>query len=169
MAFLNKSKTRLASTGEIERQKNEMKYLEAIHRGVPQGANTSPLLAILVLTKLDELVKKAGHKLLMYADDGIIYSDSPIDIKGIFQGLRNVGITLNEKKSFILKDQGKWVRELKFLGLLYDPLSDHLMSHTRNGARMIFEKHDLIKAIRSREGSRKDLELYIGHDLPKDA
>jgi hypothetical protein len=40
------------------------------------------------------------------------------------------------------------------------------MSHTRNGAKLIFEKHDLIKAIRSRE-IEKGENFYVAHDLPK--
>jgi hypothetical protein len=80
-----------------------------IHSGVPQGGNTSPLLAILALLPLFDRVKELGHKIVMYADDGIIYSDKPINLENIFNddSIRDTGVEVNLNKSHSIKENGK--------------------------------------------------------------
>ncbi|HYT40826.1 MAG TPA: reverse transcriptase domain-containing protein [Methylomirabilota bacterium] len=46
--------------------------------GLPQGFALSPLLSVISLIVLDELEMK-GVKYVMYADDGIFYSNKDID------------------------------------------------------------------------------------------
>lgn len=38
-----------------------------------------------------------------------------------------------------VKRHGKWLKPLKFLGLVYDPFADTLTSSTRNGAQVLLE------------------------------
>jgi len=40
---------------------------------------------------------------------------------------------------------------MKFLGLIYNPFTDKLYSHTRKGNMLEFDKHELIKAIENEE------------------
>jgi len=69
--------------------------------GFPQGANISPFLSILTMScgpppKFAQLV--------MYADDGIFYSDSAFDAAEVSAWFEHVGVKLNEEKS-------GWVRQ----------------------------------------------------------
>lgn len=64
--------------------------------GLPQGFNTSPILSLIALIDWKKNLEYEGVKLLMYADDGILYSDKSFD--PIF--LPEIeGITMNEEKS----------------------------------------------------------------------
>lgn len=70
-------------------------------RGFPQGANVSPFLSICLLNLLNG--PNFGN-ILMYADDGLIYSDKKFDerlVWGLFEG---IGIEISQEKS-------GWVRE----------------------------------------------------------
>lgn len=67
--------------------------------GVPQGAPTSPLLAILILVK-SFLVQEQS---ISYADDPIFYSNSDFEIKDE----PIMGIRLHEGKSAWVKREGK--------------------------------------------------------------
>jgi retron-type reverse transcriptase len=44
-------------------------------KGLPQGAAPSTILSILALSDWFKELKKKGIGLLMYADDGLLYSD----------------------------------------------------------------------------------------------
>lgn len=138
--------------------------------GVPQGANTSPILAILALRELYEVVEMCGLKMVMYADDGIIYSNEPFDPEMIVQdeGIRSVGINFNMEKSHWVKSDGIWERNLKFLGLTYFHEVDKLGGTTRNSSTpMLFDKHDLVKAIKHRDREDGLMSPILAHDLPK--
>jgi hypothetical protein len=63
-------------------------------RGVPQGANTSPICSIIAL---DEFQSKYDG--VHYADDGLIFSNEPINLKGD----SNKGIYINYEKSGEIK------------------------------------------------------------------
>lgn len=62
-------------------------------KGLPQGLNTSPILSILTLEDWVQSYRAKGVKLLMYADDGIIYSDKPFEV------YPPEGIEFNDSKS----------------------------------------------------------------------
>jgi retron-type reverse transcriptase len=49
-------------------------------RGVPQGGPISPLLSLLCL---EELFNRKEFETLMYADDGLFYSNNPECIEAI--------------------------------------------------------------------------------------
>jgi hypothetical protein len=48
--------------------------------GLPQGAAPSTILSLLALSDWYKELQDKGIKLLMYADDGILYSDEPFEI-----------------------------------------------------------------------------------------
>jgi hypothetical protein len=69
----------------------------------------SPILSVISLIVLDELIDK-GIKYVMYADDGIFYSDSDIDFLKEAQEVldkHGIGAYFNLKKSRSIKHDGK--------------------------------------------------------------
>jgi len=95
--------------------------------GVPQGAPTSPLISILTLKSF-----LSQSTSVSYADDPVFYSDGAFEIKDE----PSEGIVIHEGKSGWVKEEGKWNRDLKYLGLRYDPLKDSLFGNTRKGSRL---------------------------------
>jgi hypothetical protein len=91
--------------------------------GVPQGSPLSPFLAILAIrTYLSQ------QKHVNYADDQIFYGDETFTIRDFPQE----GIIHNNEKSGWIKKDGVWLKELKFLGLIYNPWTEELRSETRS-------------------------------------
>lgn len=68
----------------------------------------------------------------MYADDGIILSNKPIEIKG----RPDRGIIIHPEKSRYIKYDGKVLCECKFLGLTYNLLTGKIRASTRKGATL---------------------------------
>jgi len=91
--------------------------------GVPQGSPLSPFLAILAIR---EYLSQQKH--VNYADDQIFYGDETFTIRDF----REKGIIHNEEKSGWIKKNGRWIKELKFLGLVYNPWTKELRSETRS-------------------------------------
>lgn len=123
--------------------------------GVPQGGNFSPLLAILCLKPMFD----KGNT-VMYADDGLIFTDEPIDgILDHTEDMEKMGIKINQEKSGVIKEDFVYLKEdFKFLGLRYNPTTRKLLSETRNGAVLEFDKWDLVKAYNKLK--KENLELY---------
>ena len=100
--------------------------------GVPQGMPISPFLAILPLKECF-LTKRTGSKFedyVIYADDPIFFSNSPITIKGNAA----MGIHPHPKgeKAGYIKYNGEFTeRGFKFLGLKFE--KNTLISSTRTG------------------------------------
>lgn len=108
--------------------------------GVPQGSPTSPLLSLLALT---DTVMKWVKVVRMYADDGMmaamtLFSPPKAD------EFAAEGITFHPDKSGWVKYDGKWLKPLKFLGLIYDGNTDILKASTRKGSKI--EVPDFVKA-----------------------
>jgi len=53
--------------------------MSELDKGLPQGAAPSTILSLLSLADWYKDLKQKGIKLLMYADDGILYSDSEFE------------------------------------------------------------------------------------------
>lgn len=102
--------------------------------GLPQGLNTSPILSILTLKEWSDELKKQGINLIMYADDGLMYSDQPFDPPME---------KLNKDKSKWVRRNGNWLRDLDFLGLKYIPEIDLLCGNTRKGSQLSFKTDQL--------------------------
>jgi hypothetical protein len=106
--------------------------LLATNQSVPQGLNISPILSILTLKEWYTLLKDRGINLIMYADDGIMYSNKP------FEPYFAPYLIENKEKSGWVKVGGEWCKDLKFLGLLYNPVTKLIEGHTRDGSRLKF-------------------------------
>jgi len=109
------------SIDEYLPQKNKMDKQPG---GVPQGSPLSPFLAILAIRPY-----LSQQKCVNYADDQIFYSDEYFEIKDDPAN----GIIHNQDKSGWIRKNGVWQKELKFLGLIYNPWKDTLRSETRAG------------------------------------
>jgi hypothetical protein len=106
--------------------------------GLPQGFAISPLLSVLTLIVLEDLEKQDIFHIL-YADDGLFYSDHKVDYLKVAQDVldkHGIGAYFNLKKSKSVKENGVWLDKLKFVGLIYDPFKDMLSADTRNGATL---------------------------------
>jgi hypothetical protein len=105
-----------------ERPKNNMEY------GLTQGSPLSPILAILAIDEWKALRPVTGGRVL-YADDGIMYNNSketPIPAPELHIIMEDLGVTINEKKSGMVKFEGRWQKKLEFLGSVFDPKLDTL-------------------------------------------
>jgi hypothetical protein len=106
--------------------------------GLVQGFSLSPVLSVLTLIVLDEL-ETQGIKNIMFADDGLFYSNKYQDFLKVAQELLDhygIGAYFNQRKSKWIKKEGIWLTKLKFVGLVYDPFTDILSAATRNGATL---------------------------------
>lgn len=123
--------------GEEEKKEEEEKTSEIL-RGFPQGLNISPLMAI---SSLLGLSLTPGSHLLMYADDGLVYSNylSALNINDIEESFRAVGSVVSREKSHEVKRKGVWLKPLKFLGMEYCGKTDTLKSCTRSGTNLVME------------------------------
>lgn len=102
--------------------------------GVPQGLNTSPMLSIIYLqTWLDKLHQK-GLGTVVYADDGIIYSEKDF----IPDLLSDPFVKMNLTKSRWVKREGKWLSDLKFLGMKLINEGKMIKGSTRAGKELEF-------------------------------
>lgn len=121
-------------------------------RGVPQGGPISPLLSLLCL---EELFNKDGIKTLMYADDGLFYTNDPRKIYEIDDWVKDrsfleCGTRFAPSKSYWVKKR-KWLEPLKFLGLTYYGKQKLLYASTRKGSSLVFDKLELLDLLRYRD------------------
>jgi hypothetical protein len=106
--------------------------------GLPQGGALSPILSVTTLVVLDEL-EAIGIKYVIYADDGIFYADKKMDFLKEAQAVLDkygIGAEFNLSKCHSIKEDGKWLSKLKFVGLEYDPFNDMLSAATRGGSTL---------------------------------
>lgn len=109
--------------------------------GVSQGNPLSPVLSTLLLNPLLLFGKfSLLYKILMYADDGILYAISPdVEITEILKFPPESGIEIHPTKSKWVKrfsnplwyPTGEWLSPLKFLGVLFIPplRGDFIQNH----------------------------------------
>jgi len=105
--------------------------------GFPQGAATSPILSAFninytVLGLLDHV---------MYADDGILFNIPNLDEPSVLDNEEH-GTKINISKSGWVKKNGRWQKELKFLGLVYNGQTKELRSETRKGRSLKMNRWD---------------------------
>jgi hypothetical protein len=103
-------------------------------RGVPQGAAFSCGLSILCNQYLGN---RKDITIINYADDGIIFSENPVDPETTINSKKN-GITYSPEKSSPIKGYGVPERGLKFVGLTLT--SGKLKSTPRNGSMLEIDK-----------------------------
>lgn len=110
-------------------------------KGVPQGLNTSPFISTIMT---DKAFADLGllNAIIMYMDDGLLFAETreqlERNISLLKEGLKSLGLSMAPEKSGIVKEDGEWMKSLKFLGLRYLPEEDTLMSDTRSGTKVIF-------------------------------
>jgi len=125
--------------------------------GLPQGLNTSPLLACIALsytkalsptiipgsyTPKGKYVEGTDDVIVQYVDDAVIMNNlgTYIGIDDYADRLKTAssGLHISEKKTEIIKQSGQWRKPLKFLGCEYD--GSTFRAHTRKGG--VFEVFD---------------------------
>jgi hypothetical protein len=113
------------SVAEEYRKNNPKKNPK--NASLPQGFNTSPLLACLVLnyTSIFDLLKVVNKvEVVHYVDDAVLMSDG--NAQQSLQNYRDylrggaTGIVVSLKKTEYIKVDGKWQMPLKFLGCEFD-------------------------------------------------
>jgi RNA-directed DNA polymerase len=96
--------------------------------GTPQGGVISPLLANVYLNPLDQLMQRAGHALVRYADDLVILCATPTEAEAAYGLLKawveTQGISLHPEKTRIVN--------MNEPGAGFDFLGYHF-EHTRQG------------------------------------
>jgi hypothetical protein len=116
--------------------------------GIPQGDGLSPMLACKTFQRIYE---KLGGKnnILMYMDDGLIFADSEQELHTEIARLRKaaetVGSPVNEAKSRIVRFDGVWKSDLKFLGYRWLGKEYNLQAASKKGATLILPKADIDK------------------------
>ena len=147
-AYRKKHKERLQDFDQPLTYSNEEVTMA---KSVPQGGSLSPPLSTLglenslfgqIINKINEM-EKVLVKIVMYADDGLIYwSNKKFEIERLMEELNSVlsefGIQFSLEKSGWIKKDGVWLRPLKFVGLSYDALQSPplLSASTRSGANL---------------------------------
>nr|ABL63816.1 putative retron-type reverse transcriptase [Neurospora intermedia] len=116
-------------------------------KGLPQGAAISPVLSLLALVDWRRKLLDQGIGLLMYADDGILYSNEP------FTEFPPDGFEIAQEKSGWVKRNGSWEKDSqKFLGVRYHHKTDLISGETRSGKTLEIRKNpakcmELIRSI----------------------
>jgi len=105
-----------------------LKLKNYLYKDLPQGSPTSPLLTIFALNKFIE----QGEDAVFYADDGIFFSNKPIEILNSTK----IGAFIHPDKSRYIVEGGKVLGELKFLGLTYNLEKRTLRASTRKGSTL---------------------------------
>jgi hypothetical protein len=106
------------------------KSLDEKPRGLPQGLNTSPILACSLLQRTNYL--KYHPEVVQYMDDGVIMSEAPIEIQEVELDLdyKYSGVAFAPRKTEVIMKEGLWVKPLKFLGCSFD--GETFRAHTRS-------------------------------------
>jgi len=107
--------------------------VEPTDLGTPQGGPVSPLLANIYLHRMDKALTQAGHGLVRYADDFVIFAKSEGEARQALalaeQVLAELGLTLHPEKTRVVSvDDG-----FEFLGFHYflDPVKGLRLKEVR--------------------------------------
>lgn len=122
---------------------------------LPQGLNTSPILSLITLIDWAKKLKAKGVNLLMYADDGIMYSDQP------FEPESPKSTPIHPEKSRWLKKGEKLRASIKFLGIKYNKTTKLIEGSTRKGSTLKWNSKnmkifDLLKFLRNWDYDRME-------------
>jgi len=137
----------------MRKMKAAMAEKAAIMKGLPQGAAPSTILSILALADWFGELKSRGVNLLMYADDGLLYSDKP------FVPHPPKGFEFAEEKCSWVKRENE-THEVKFLGIVYNFDTKLIRGATRSGSTLEFgaDQLNVLESLRNvLPGSYTDL------------
>jgi len=120
----------------------ETSEIEPTELGTPQGGPLSPLLANIYLSRLDRRLTEAGHGLVRYADDFVIFARSEDEARQALSLAEQVlvgelGLTLHPEKTRIVSvDDG-----FEFLGF-------HYFRHEKKGVLCKEVRHKSVQRFR---------------------
>lgn len=115
---------------EVEIEENTTWTTDSIATGFAQGSAISPILGNIAMEEW--LKDEKGITTIAYADDSISFSDEEFKKRPPAYS----GIEINESKSGWIKKDGKWQKELKFLGLIYNGDENVWKAQTRKGSNL---------------------------------
>jgi len=147
--------------------KNMSRYKSISMIGLPQGLNTSPVIACRVLQTQTDLYRK--NVVVQYMDDGIKFCatnqvEKEIDNLRKSLNTKFTGIDLSGSKTEVIKSEGIWRKPLKFLGCEYDGKT--FKANTRSLGKIEFAAgsgiEELIKNIKEHKS-----EIVFKYDRPK--
>jgi hypothetical protein len=131
---------RVKEERDTKKVRNHAYGLDIPGRGTPQGYNTSPFLCVMTLGR----VLKEIPGIVMYMDDGVITAPTRDKLyeryEAFKEALKSVGLVVAPNKTHVVKEQGRWLRDLKFIGLRYKHETDMIWSETRSGTVIQFPK-----------------------------
>lgn len=133
-----------------------------IGKGLPQGAAPSTILSLLALARWAKQLKEKNIKLLMYADDGFLYSDVP------FEPFSPKDFEFEPSKSkWVIVDGKPQTTDAKFLGLLYNFNKGLLKGQTRNGSTLEFgpKQLDVLKFVQETKTYGSLMEALVSSGL----
>lgn len=149
----------------------EDKELKPTNMGTPQGGPLSPLLANIVLNRMDWQLAHAGYRFVRYADDFVILchtkhdAEKALNFVGII--LAKLGLELSEEKTRISSFKEGW----DFLGFHCSPrhitMREKAVERFKDNVRMLtVRKHNLDKcAIERLNAVIRGTANYFGHRL----
>lgn len=116
----------------------------------------SPILTSIVLNEAFFGMSERAEEIILYADDGIMLSNKYRSEEEFIKltNRSHLGVHINESKSGMVKQDGKWLKEFKFLGMIYDPFDETIRASTRKGSRLKLTENwnELIIAFDKRNG-----------------
>lgn len=112
--------------------------------GFPQGGNVSPFLSVMQLAMHGD---PPFASLLMYADDGLFYSDRSFTEEDVISWFGSLEIPVALEKSGWVRSNYNWLRPLKFLGMVFD--GESFRAATRKGAKLLYDKYELVSQYES--------------------
>ncbi len=122
------------------------------YEGTPQGGPLSPLLANVLLDRVDKALERRGHAFVRYADDCNVYVRSRRAGERVLEALRGLyaklRLRINEEKSAVAR---VWHR--KFLGYSFWVASGRTVK-LRVAAKALGEFKERIRQITRRSGGR---------------
>ena len=110
------------------------------YKGVVQGSNLAAYMGLSVLEYL-EVYSIPDTKYIGYADDGILFMKDPKKVKELEERLnsKETGVELKPEKSGWVKAQGKWLTNLRFVGMELEGESRTVFSRTHSGKHFKME------------------------------
>ena len=125
-------------------------------QGVVQGSNLAAFIGLAVLEEL-KVYDVPNGKYIGYADDGLLLLNDPKEVERWKERLntRESGVELKESKSGFVKFEGKWIKDLEFVGARYVGEERSLYANTHSGKTWKYEweeKEDFLSDLKENPG-----------------